>query len=90
MAHSIAKQFKNPWVKAGIYTVGAIPPISRIIDDAHWVTDIAFSAIVSIVVVDSIDKFLNDENAYNTPKREKQISWNIKFSTNQIGLVGTF
>lgn len=90
MAHSIAKQFKNPWVKAGIYTVGAIPPISRIIDDAHWVTDIAFSAIVSIVVVDSIDKFLNDENAYNAPKREKQISWNIKFSSNQIGLVGTF
>lgn len=32
-AYAIGKQFKNPWVKAGIYTVGAIPGISRVWDD---------------------------------------------------------
>ena len=90
MAHSIAKQFENPWVKVGIYTVGAIPPISRLIDDAHWFTDIAFSTVLSIFVVDAIDKFLFEEKAYNVPKKQKKISWNFRFSPNQIGFVGTF
>lgn len=90
MAHAVAKQFENPWIKAGIYTVGAIPPISRLIDDAHWITDIAFSTILSIVVVDCIDNYLNAEDAYDYPKKKKQISWNIRFSPNQIGVVGTF
>ncbi|WP_299336377.1 phosphatase PAP2 family protein [uncultured Psychroserpens sp.] len=90
MAHSVAKQFENPWIKAGIYTIGSIPPISRIIDDAHWITDIAFSTAISIIVVDSIDKFLFEKDAYDYPKKKKQISWNLRFSTNQIGIVGTF
>lgn len=90
MAHSIAKQFKNPWVKAGIYTIGAIPPISRLIDDAHWFTDIAFSTVLSIIVVDAIDKYLFKENAYEYPKKDKLISWNLRFAPNQIGFVGTF
>lgn len=90
MSHSIAKQFENPWVKAGIYTIGAIPPISRLIDDAHWFTDIAFSTVLSIIVVDCIDNYLNTEDAYEYPKQKKQISWNLRFSPNQIGIVGTF
>ncbi|MEH6537270.1 MAG: phosphatase PAP2 family protein [Psychroserpens sp.] len=90
MAHAIAKQFDNIWVKVGIYTVGAIPPISRLIDDAHWITDVAFSAVVSIVVVDCIDNYLNAKEAYDYPKKKKQISWNLRFGANQIGLVGTF
>ncbi|SHH66020.1 phosphatase PAP2 family protein [Winogradskyella jejuensis] len=90
MAHSIAKQFENPWVKVGIYTVGAIPPISRLVDDAHWLSDIAFSTAVSIFVVDAIDKFLNKQDAYGLPKKEKQISWNLRFGANQIGVVGVF
>lgn len=90
MAHSIAKQFENPWVKAGIYTVGAIPPISRLIDDAHWFTDVAFSAALSIIIVDAIDKFLFEENLYDYSIKRKMVSWNLRFSTNQIGFVGTF
>ena len=90
MAHSIAKQFENTWVKIGIYSIGAIPPISRLVDDAHWLTDIVFSTAVSIFVVDSIDKFLFKEKAYDYPQKEKSISWNLRFGTNQIGLVGSF
>lgn len=90
MAHSIAKQFENPWIKAGIYTVGAIPPISRLIDNAHWLTDIAVSTALSIFVVDAIDKFLFDEKAYDYPKKDKLVSWNLRFTPNQIGFVGTF
>ncbi|WP_152611507.1 phosphatase PAP2 family protein [Psychroserpens damuponensis] len=90
MAHSIAKQFDNTWVKVGIYSIGAIPPISRVIDDAHWITDIAFSTALSIIVVDCIDNYLFKEDAYDYPKKKKLISWNFRFSSNQIGIVGTF
>lgn len=90
MAHSIAKQFDSTWTKIGIYTLGSIAPISRLLDGAHWLSDIAFSAALSIIVVDSIDKFLFNTKAYLYPKKEKTISWNFKFSSNQIGVIGTF
>ncbi|TYA78753.1 phosphatase PAP2 family protein [Seonamhaeicola marinus] len=91
MSHAIAKQFENPWVKAGIYTIGAIPPISRLVDGAHWLTDVTFGAILSIVVVDGIDKFLYKNESHNIPyAKPKAISWNISFGPNKVGLVGTF
>ena len=90
MAHAIAKQFEKTWMKVGVYAIGAIPPISRLIDNAHWITDIAFSTALSIIVVDSIDKYLFESKSYSYPKKEKQISWNLRFSGNQIGIVGTF
>lgn len=90
MAHSIAKQFDNTWAKIGIYSIGSIPPISRLLEGEHWLTDVAFSAALSIIVVDGIDKFLFNSNAYSYPKRKKAISWNLKLSGNQIGVVGTF
>lgn len=92
MAHSIAKQFDNIWAKIGIYAVGAIPPISRLHDEAHWLTDVAFSAALSVIVVDCVDNFLFNTKAYKYPEHQKQkkISWNLKFGANQIGIVGTF
>lgn len=90
MAHSIAKQFDNTWVKIGIYTLGSIPAYSRLIIGEHWLSDVAFGAALSIFVVDSIDKLLFDTKTYDYPKKEKMVSWNLKLSGNQIGVVGTF
>lgn len=90
MSHAIAKQFENIWVKVGIYSIGAIPPLSRMIDGAHWLTDIAFSAALSIIVVDSMDKFLFNSQAYDYPQKPKTVSWNLRLSGSQIGVVGTF
>ncbi|WP_165453897.1 phosphatase PAP2 family protein [Hyunsoonleella flava] len=90
MSHAIAKQFDNTWIKVGIYSIGAIAPISRLVDGAHWLTDIAFSTALSIIVVDSIDKFLFNSKAYDYSKTPAKISWNLKLSSNQIGIVGTF
>lgn len=90
MAHSIAKQFKNPWSKLSVYTIGSIAPISRLFSGAHWLTDVGIATVLSIVVVDSIDNFLFKTNAYDYPKREKLISWNFSFSGKKIGLVGRF
>ena len=90
MAHAIAKQFENGWTKAGIYTLGSIAPISRMLNGSHWITDVAFSTALSIIIVDGVDKFLFKTKAYDYPTKEKLISWNLKFSSNQIGLVGVF
>jgi len=90
MSHAIAKQFDNTWTKIGIYSLGSIAPISRLLAGAHWLTDIAFSTALSIIVVDGIDKFLFNTNAYNYPKKEKKISWDFRFGGNQIGFIGTF
>ena len=90
MAHAIAKQFENTWVKVGIYSLGSLAPLSRLVDGAHWLTDIAFGAALSIFVVDSIDKFLFQKGKYDYHLKPKKVSWNIKISSNQIGLVGTF
>lgn len=91
MAHAIAKQFDNTWVKVGIYSLGAIPPISRLIDGAHWLTDVAFGAAISIIVVDSVDKFLFKNKSHNIAQpNSNKISWNISFGANRIGLTGTF
>ena len=90
MAHAVAKQFDNVWLKIGIYSIGAIPPITRLLDGAHWLTDVAFSTALSIIVVDSIDKFLYKNDKYSSHSKPKKISWNLSFSSNQIGVVGVF
>ncbi len=90
MAHAIAKQFSNTWVKVGIYSLGAIPPVSRLVDGAHWLTDIAFSAALSVIIVDSVDKFLFNTEAYDYTKAPKKISWNMSLGVNSIGLRGVF
>lgn len=90
MAHSIAKQFDHTWTKIGIYSVGSLPAMSRLIDGAHWLSDVAFGAAFGIIVVDSIDKLLFDTKSYETRRKEKQVSWNFNFTGNQIGVVGTF
>ncbi|WP_052143798.1 phosphatase PAP2 family protein [Wocania ichthyoenteri] len=90
MAHAIAKQFDNTWSKISVYSLGAIAPVSRLFAGAHWLTDVGIATVLSIVVVDSIDKFLFKTKAYDYTKKEKQISWNFTFSKKKIGFVGTF
>jgi len=89
IAHSIAKQFDNFWVKAGIYSIGSIAPISRMLTDAHWISDVGMGIVLSIVVVDNIDNFMKKEKLYDFNK-PKQISWRLKAGAGTIGIVGTF
>ena len=90
MAHAIAKQFDNTWAKIAIYSVGAIPPLSRLTANAHWLSDVAFSTALSIIIVDSVDKFLHKNTDYNYEKSKHKITWNLAFKPNQIGVIGRF
>jgi membrane-associated phospholipid phosphatase len=84
---ALAKQFSNPWVKAGIYTIGAITPLSRMWDGAHFFSDVFLSTALSYFIVDGTYRYMQ-KNAQN--KKEKKISWRLNMSPNMLGLNGTF
>ncbi len=90
-AHVIAKQFKNPWVKAGIYTVGVIPGLSRVYGENHWASDVFLSWALSYVMVEAIDLYLDRkyEKKYNDTG-DKRTSLDLNFTLNSVGLTYTF
>ncbi|RDY60111.1 phosphatase PAP2 family protein [Flagellimonas nanhaiensis] len=89
-AYAIAKQFKSPWVKAGLYTVGMIPGLVRVMDDFHWISDVAFSTALSIFIVESIDRYLDSKYDEKYNDTSKKLSWNLTFGPNTVGMVLRF
>ncbi len=89
-AYAIAKQFKSPWVKAGIYTVGLIPGFARIRDRFHWVSDVAFSTVLSIFIVESIDRYLDSKYDEKYNEQQKKLSWNLNFGPGTMGVAVRF
>ena len=89
-AYAIAKQFKNPWVKAGIYTVGAIPGISRVWDGQHWLSDMIFAFAISVATVESIDHYLDRKYDEKYNDQQKKVSWNLNFGPRQMGVTINF
>ncbi|TXN37351.1 phosphatase PAP2 family protein [Flagellimonas hymeniacidonis] len=89
-AYAIAKQFKNPWVKAGIYTVGMIPGFARITDRFHWISDVAFSTVLSIFMVETIDRYLDKKYDKKYNDSSKNLSWNLSFGPNRVGVAVQF
>ncbi|SHF22883.1 Membrane-associated phospholipid phosphatase [Chryseobacterium arachidis] len=96
-SYALSKQFKNPWIKGGILAVGSIVPISRVVDGAHWFSDVTLSAIMSVAVVEGIDKFLKRKEKYAEDKKynleqnlKRKITWNINAGPLGMGVVGQF
>ena len=87
--YAIGKQFKSPWAKGGFYTLGLLSPVTRLWSGAHWLTDVALSVALSVVVVDSIDKYL-DKQRYPKEFSRDRISWSLQMGPGSIGLKGTF
>lgn len=89
-AYAIGKQFKNPWVKAGIYTLGAIPGISRVWDGQHFLSDMVFAFAISIATVESIDRYLDKKYDEKYNSQQKMVSWNLNFGPGQMGVTINF
>lgn len=89
-AYAIAKQFKNPWIKTGIYTVGMIPGFTRIVISKHWISDVVLGTVLSILIVESIDKYLDSryEQKYNA--NNKKVNWDLSFTPRKMGLTISF
>ncbi|HDZ15138.1 hypothetical protein LCGC14_1708130 [marine sediment metagenome] len=97
-AYAIGKQFKSPWAKAGIYTIGAIPGISRIWDGQHWLSDFVFAIAISVATVESIDRYLdrkydkkyNDAAERQAYLKDKKMSLDLNFGAGTVGVVMSF
>lgn len=85
-AYAIAKQFRSPWVKAGIYAVGMVPGISRLWEGKHWLSDVVFSWALSIVTVEAIDRYLDTRYRDKYNQGEKSVSWNLQFGPGTVGV----
>lgn len=94
VVYAISKQFSNPWAKAGILAVGVLTPVSRMWDNAHWLTDVAIGAGLSIICVESADRYLKLNGRYAKDRmagpHRKKISWNFQAGYNTVGITGTF
>lgn len=90
-AHVIAKQFKSWWVKAPIYTIGLIPGITRIYEDAHWASDVFLSWALSYFIVEAIDIYLDKkyDKKYNDAKA-KSGTLSFTFNGNSLGALYQF
>ena len=89
-AYAIGKQFKSPWVKAGIYTLGAIPGISPVWDGQHWLSDMVFAFVISIATVESIDRYLDKKYDQKYNDQKKLVSWNLNFGPGTMGVTVNF
>ncbi|CAD0221268.1 phosphatase PAP2 family protein [Chryseobacterium sp. JV274] len=96
-SYALSKQFENPWVKGGILAVGSVVPVSRLLEGAHWFSDVTLSAIMSIAIVEGIDKFMKRKEKYEEDKKynlkqqnKNKIAWDINAGPLGIGFVGRF
>ena len=90
-AYILAKHFDNKWLKAGLYTVGAIPGVIRIVDRFHWLSDVVFSTAISIFIVEAVDKFLDKkyDEKYNDKRgiqKNSTVSWDLQMTTRSFGI----
>lgn len=86
-AHALARSVHNPWLKVGIYSLGAVTPVSRLWTNAHWLSDIGLSLAISIISVDSVYNYLQASGDYD---HQPRISWRLQAGPSSVGLVGTF
>lgn len=89
-AYAISKQFKSPWVKGGLWALGMVTPVSRMWEGAHWASDVAVGVMISVFTVESVEKYLKSKRNYDPVAARKKISWNLRFTKQTVGLVGTF
>ena len=98
--YGLSKQFDSPWVKGGLYAVGLITPMNRLVEGAHWLTDVALSVVVSVAIVEGVDNYLKRKKRYNHIEEafglpnmredRNKIKWDLSFGGATIGVVGSF
>ncbi|MES2485502.1 MAG: phosphoesterase, partial [Bacteroidota bacterium] len=76
--------------------VGAIPPVTRLWEGAHWLTDVVLSGIISVAVVEGVDHYLTEKRSYGADgtspdiRAAKKISWSLRAGPGTVGITGVF
>jgi membrane-associated phospholipid phosphatase len=94
-AYALAKHFDNKWVKAGIYSVGLISPVSRVWEGAHYLSDVVLSIALVVATVEGVDRFLDTregygDKRYNSKRKDRKVAWNVTATTRTVGLTLQF
>lgn len=89
-AHSIARQIDNTWGKIAIYSVGAITPVSRLWDGAHWFSDVALGTFIGFITVDSIDRYLTKIYEGDQKQNKTAKLWKLDAGLTNIKISYTF
>lgn len=88
----LAERVDQTWLKAVFYTGAAVTMASRMYENAHWVTDVTFGALLGYFCTKTVIKRL-ELNKYGKPFSnfgKNKIQWQLTPSLNGIGLIGTF
>ncbi|NIJ44510.1 membrane-associated phospholipid phosphatase [Wenyingzhuangia heitensis] len=87
--HSIARQIDNTWIKVGLYSAGAIVPISRVWAESHWLSDVALGTTLGILTVNYLDNYLTE--IYEGKKEQKLTQfWKLRPGLGSLNLSYTF
>ena len=89
-AYAVSKQFRNPYVKGGIYALGLLSPVSRLWNGAHWLTDVTLGVVLSVVIVDGIDNYLTKKDRYVYNPHKLKVKWDLTVGAGQLGVIGRF
>ena len=89
-AYAISKQYFNDTATPEIYTVGMIPGMVRVLDSFHWISDVAFSTVVSIFIVESIDKYLDKRYDKKYNDQRGKMDFSLSFGLNRVGVALRF
>jgi membrane-associated phospholipid phosphatase len=57
----LAERIRNPWATIGLYTAATACAFSRIYEDQHWLSDVVFSAAVSIAIAHSVVRWFENQ-----------------------------
>lgn len=87
-AYAIGKKIKNPWLKAGVYTLGMVAPVSRLWEGAHWLTDVGLSIALGVAVVEGVDNYLN--RLKQQDPSGQVIKWDFHLGLGAMGLTAKF
>ncbi len=88
-AYAIGKKIKNPWLKAGTYTLGMIGPVSRLWEGAHWLSDVGLSIALGVAVVEGVDAYLTRKKQAK-PSGHDALNWTISIGPGALGLKASF
>lgn len=88
----LAERVDQTWLKVVFYTGAGITMASRMYENAHWISDVAFGGLLGYFCTRTVIKRF-EQNKYGKPFKgysKNKIDWQIIPSYNGIGLIGTF